>query len=424
MIFSQASQRAAGLIRALRWRAVSMTDQLIFSAASLGSMFVYARLLTKLEFGYYAIVVSICVFAQSAQRAFLILPMIVSIEHHHTGIERAWFSANRLILFATLAAGVLGAGLSLVMNWPPGTALIILLSAVSVAGYLWFDFSRRCFYLTNRSKRAFAASAVYLLSICVPLGVVWALGPTFMRALIAYAAGNVISALIGYTMVPAPRAGQATLRSLFAEHKATALWSVAALAPFAIYTSAMPTLTALFYGPAATGVFSATRTLIAPVNTLISAVDNVDKPRASRAFKSGGVRGLFASIRGTAATLLGIGLPYLLPIAVAPAFMARLLLGQKYASDGLVAQMWAVSGVFMLLNQALETAPTVLGMSHNIFLSRMVGATILVGLLFVPISSNAPLHAVTAVVCALLVNTSFILVILWRVTRKSKRAIA
>lgn len=402
-------------------RSLGLTDQIFFSISSLIQTFAYARLLSPSDFGYYSVVVSLCVFLQSVQRAILILPMIVSIRASQKKIGREWILISRIILAVCLLLGLIAAFTIWITHYNSNQWKTCLVVSFAVCSYLWYDFTRRCFFLVGHFARAASSSSIYLLSNFAGVVVAYLLGANFLIVTLAFAFSTLIAAGIArLIVVHFEEEASRSLRDVINEFGRVAGWNLAALAPYAIYTSAMPAILALLAGPAAAGGFAATRVVISPITMLVSAIDNTDKPRASRAFVSGGTEALAASLLATFRSLLTVGLPYLLVIIVVPGMALHVLLGSKYIGQSNVGQMWAVVGFFMLMAQPVEAGLVVLRRSDSYFWSRLTAALVLIVALQVDWTANMTLRGTGAVASAWLTSDILAVLIILKIFRRKR----
>jgi O-antigen/teichoic acid export membrane protein len=127
------------------------------------------------------------------------------------------------------------------------------------------------------------------------------------------------------------------------------------------------------------GSFAAVRNLTQPVNTLIGAIDNVDKPRAARAFSAGGFPDLFSSLWQTMGTLSLLGGGYLLLCAAGGGHVVNALYHERYGHAWGEVWMWCLIALAMMVAQPLESGLYVAQRTGALFMNRLISAMIGLG---------------------------------------------
>lgn len=359
--------------RAVAARLTSLVDQVFFSAVSFLQIAIYSRLFDKAEFGAFSLALGVAMVLYGIQRSALIVPLIVLFplpddfrKSRHW--ERAHFAFVAAIGLALVAASAVAFRLA-----RPDFGGLFALSALLGAGLLLLDYQRRALYQLQKSRAALIVSSVYLaLSVVgfVPVAL-WARNAAGAAAAASLAA--LLAALVA-RVSRGPFGPSAPSGRPLREVRATIGWTGLSFLPYTIYNNGMVLIVGALAGPVTAAIFAATRAFAAPIQLLTSAIDNTDKPRASRALAADGAKGLGASLRNTAATLLLLAAPYLAAIFFAPGFVGHLLLGGRYADDMWLARLWAVFSVFLLLGQPLETGLVLAGRSDWLVACRTVAA--------------------------------------------------
>jgi O-antigen/teichoic acid export membrane protein len=191
------------------------------------------------------------------------------------------------------------------------------------------------------------------------------------------AAAGGAAAVVGAFRLDLTRAPDApSAGALLRRYRTDMGWSLAAAVPYVGFNTALPVLLGLLSGPAVAGVFTATRLLLAPITTLISAVDSVDKPRAARCLRDDGTAGLKASLLRTLRSMLLLGGSYLVVAGVWAQEILRLLLGAAYAADASLAWLWLLVGLLMMLGQPLETGLLVMRLTRWYFWTRFAALVV------------------------------------------------
>src|SRR5690606_24652958 len=201
---------------------------------------------------------------------------------------------------------------------------------------------------------ALLVSAVYLSTSIIGFVAVALWATNAFGAIIAASVAAIIAALVA-RILRGPLMKRESGRHSLRDVRGTVVWNALSYMPYMAYNNGMVLFVGAIAGPVTAGIFAATRVFLAPIQLLTAAIDNTDKPRTSRALATGGASAFKASLGNTSATLLVLGLPYLLAITVAPEFFGMLLLGSSYASEMWIARIWAVVGLMLLLGQPLES---------------------------------------------------------------------
>jgi len=361
--FSANSSRAAGFY-----------GQALASLVTFGQTIVYARTMQAGEFGLFAMIASALLVSQILQRSVVVLPMIVAQTEHRSAALRPWSRINAAIIVVTAGIFMLAAAAA----WwsDTGRRLVLPLCAATVVALpttLHYEFVRRTLFLEQRYASAVRIGAINFVLQCVGTAAVVFAGQGAFAAAVAIAvaaglAGISAGAALGRSDQPAAPAAVA----LLARFRADMGWNLAAAVPYGVFNTGLPILLGFVANPATAGLFTATRVLLAPITTLVSAVDTVDKPRAARGLRDGGRAGLIRSLRGTLVSLLGLSLGYLLVGGVYADEILRFLLGANESAQPGRAWLWMVVGFLLMLGQTTETGLIVLRQAHWFFWSRLI----------------------------------------------------
>lgn len=393
-------------------RMAGLLDQAFYSIATLAQTYVYAKLLAPEAFGEFALVQGTCLLVQGFQRSVTVLPMIMTA--HADGGDGTWPRWDlrmRALTFAVLLLlAVFGGHVGIGTHFRTAFAL----SAVCSLGTLAYEFQRRWLLLQRRSRAVLVVASTYLACTLVAVAVTAIWARTVEAAALGLLVSSGIGALVGWRLRgPAPAA---TVK--VRDHAGIVVWNLLSYLPFSIYGNAMVLIVGALADVRAVALFSASRLFMAPVQTLYQAIDGTDKPRARAMFVTDGHAGLMRSLRQTRATLLKLGLPYLLVVAVGAQLFVPLLFGNHYAGMVDAARVWALVGLLMLLNGPLETGLLVLHKSNLFFWTRSLAAVATVGAL-VGLRTAAP---ATAPMWALVVGWGsgglFAWMLLWAQVRR------
>ena len=354
-------------------RFTGIADQILYSAVSFLQIAIYARLFDKDEFGIFSLALGVALVLVGIQRSALVIPMIVLFP---TPEDFAGSGRWAGVQFQIACAVAVLLGLLSVVAFALNRAdlgWLFALSALIATGQLLLDYQRSALYQLRKARSALLVSALYLAANLLGFAAVALWSRHALGAAIAAGSTAILAAAVARARRGPLRIGTAADRSR--QHvRATIGWNMASFLPYTIYNNGMVLIVGALAGPAVAAVFAATRLFVAPVQLLTAAIDNTDKPRASRALATKGITGFIHSLRNTGMTLLLLGVPYLVAIAIAPDVFGSLLLGPRYAEDMWIARIWALMGVLILLGQPLESGLVLLGRSNWLFACRCVAA--------------------------------------------------
>lgn len=355
----------------------------------LGGLLIFARIMSIEHFGALALIVSISYILNNAQRSLVILPFIVSCRNSEE-VERDgadWFWID-LVVSALVFVGLMAAwGLALALDCPEWLDYALLYSAIGAPQLMAFTFLRRWAYQQQKHKFVLAMVIAYVVAFAIGTAFSWQMRHVTWLPYITMAAAPLAGLLAG--VIGGHRHWHKPAAGLFSRWRRTlqfSTWSFLSFLVGAIYTNAMNIVVAAFVGAAGSAAFGVGRTIVAPVVTLTSATDMIDKPRASRAFLRKGLPGLRRSVFGTLAYLSALSLPFLAMVFVFSESILAILYGGKYDHLGTDLRIWTVAIFFQMLANPLSTHFVVVGDSRRLFLCGLAGAvttlvTALVGLM-------------------------------------------
>lgn len=359
-------------------RASGLYDQSLASLVTFGQTLVYARTMAADAFGLFAMSVASVFIAQTLQRSVVVLPMIVAQGTSSQTAVGAWWRLNGAVLGLTMLV-VASIGLAAQVGGPASGVVPLLCAAIGTAlpSILVYEFVRRTLYVQQRKAAVLRMAAAHFVFQALGVAVVVGVDGGAWAAMVAMAVAAAAAAVVGAFGLDLTRAADAPgARTLLRRYRGDMGWSLAAAVPYVGFNTALPVLLGLLSGPAVAGVFTATRLLLAPITTLISAVDSVDKPRAARSLRDGGTAALKASLLRTLRSLLLLGGGYLLAAGIWAQEILRLLLGADYPLDADRAWLWLVVGLLMMLSQPLETGLLVMRLTRWYFWTRFVALVV------------------------------------------------
>lgn len=360
-----------------RW--AGLTDQVFYSAVSLLQIVLLSRILPKEEFGYFAIAIGISLFFQGIQRSAVIIPVIVLFPttalYANSG---RWQKVHFALVAATVAGLAAGSFAARALGYEE-VAKIMLVAAPVTATTMLYDYQRRGLYTLMKEKAVVASSLVFLVANLAAVAGVWLFDVrTAAVALLCAGAAGALAAAFAFVMKGPVASTRNAAGKSAAEIRRIVIWNLLSFFPYSVYNNGMVLIVGAVGGPLHAAVFGATRIFAAPIQLLINAIDNTDKPRAARALMEGGVPAFRQSLRNSALTLLVLGAPYLAIVAIDPQLIGRIVLGPEYANSLWLGRLWALVALFMLLGQPIETGLITLARSHLLLVGRLAVAVIAV----------------------------------------------
>ena len=400
-VFAQPKQ----LLRRNSDRLVGLVDQGLLAVSRVCALLIFARILTKDDFGTFALMVSISFLLNNLQRSLAILPFIVScptvedVRKH--GNQWLWIDLILAALVASLLA--LAAGITALVGGPGWVVRALAFSALGAPALMMYAFSRRWFYQARVYRRVVVMAVAHFVAYGLGIAATYATAPNPTFALLSFAFAPAVAVTIAYS--GGLRLKDWPTRAILNAWNKTrsfSAWSFFGFLVRAIYNNGMNIIIAGFVGPVGSAAFTATRTFVAPVVTLATAVDVIDKPRAGRAYAKRGMKGLKKSIRNTLFMLLGLGAPYLTLVAVFSEPILTFFYADKYADLSFELRLWVTAMLLHIVAEPTATMLVTLRNTRAIFFCGLAGsivALIIVTLtLVVPI---LPIHGVAAALAAM-----------------------
>jgi len=312
-------------LRAMRDPALSFGDQALSSACNFLTTILLARALGLEAFGHYTIVWLALYFAMSLQLGLIVSPMM-SIATKEQGAEaEAYYTIVFLhqagyVIFATAA---IFAVLTLVADADSLLAGAALPGAMAAASYLTQDFLRRYLFARRRPAGILLIDTINQALKLGALALLWQAGMiSVATALWAVAGAAAVSTACGLSMSGPLLWRRQILLSVTGRQWRSARWLVlTGSVQWALSYSGL-LVTAGLFGPKVLGALRAAQSLLAVLNVVREALENIVPPLAGKALAEGGMQGLhrmlaramlFAGLTG-AMTVLGLGLfgPWLL----------------------------------------------------------------------------------------------------------------
>lgn len=356
--------------------ALSFSDQAFCSICNFLTTVVLARALGLEAFGLYTMVWLAIYLAMNLQLGLIVSPMM-SIGSKEDGAEA---DAYYTVVFIHQAAYVGAAAIaifSILKFAAAGTALdgVALPGAASAAAYLTQDFLRR--YLFARRRPA-AALLIDIVNQGLKLGVLaalWHVGSiSVAHALWAVAAAAAVSAGFGLFM-SGPFLWK---RKVFADvtrrqwHSARWLVLTGSVQWALSYSGLL--VTAGLFGPRILGALRAAQSLLAVMNVVREALENVVPPLAGDAFAKAGLAGLRQTLARATGFALLIGISAVLGLSLfGPWLLHRIYGGEILEFDWLIG-WYSLIVPLTLVNVVLGCAFRALERTRPLFLATLAAA--------------------------------------------------
>lgn len=359
-------------------RTLSFIEQSLISGTTFLSMLFFARVLSKDAWGIFSITIALFHFSQGFQRALITIPMITFSpgESASKANFRFWLrEMHRLTMKALLLCAViiLIGSYFFTEHWINSAFAGLL---IVLAPHFYYEFVRRVLIQIGQSTSLVFLSWIYAGVTALAVILVTLIEPSSWAAAVAYASGALIASVVGLFIV---RQSILSDENQFVLHDRPHLtefskWALFSHFAFSSYVIAIPIILGFAASPAAVAVLTAIRNLVQPLNTLLAAIDNADKPKASREWAERQYQGLFDSLAQTRQILILIGGCYLLFAALFGAPVLNFLYAGKYDGNAAVLFLWLAIYAAMLLSQPSETGLFILRKPAQLFKARAVSA--------------------------------------------------
>jgi len=363
----------------MRDPALSLGDQALSSACNFLTTILLARALGLEAFGHYTMVWLALYFAMSLQLGLIVSPMM-SIGTKEQGAEaEAYYTTVFLhqagyvivVTAAIFAVLTLGAGADSLLA---GAALP---GAMAAAFYLTQDFLRRYLFARRRPAGILLIDAINQALKLGALAVLWRAGTiNIASALWVVAGAAAVSAACGLTMSGPLLWRPQILVSVTVRQWRSARWLVLTGAVQWVLSYSGLLVTAGLFGAKVLGALRAAQSLLAVLNVVREALENIVPPLAGKALAEDGMEGLhrtlaramlFAGLTG-AAGVLGLGL-------LGPWLLHQLYGGEIHEFDWIII-WYSFTFPMALMSPVLGCAFRALELTRPVFLATLVGVSL------------------------------------------------
>lgn len=362
-------------LRAMRDPALSFTDQALSSACNFLTTILLARALGLEAFGVYTMVWLALYLAMSLQLGLIVSPMM-SIGAKERGAEaEAYYTIVFLHQagYVVVASGAIFAALTFA-GADSALADAALPGAMAAASYLTQDFLRRYLFARRRPAAILLIDAINQILKLGALAALWQAGMIGVaNALWAVAGAAVVSTVCGLGMSGPLLWRRQVLASVTGRQWRSARWLVLTGSVQWVLSYSGLLVTAGLFGPKVLGALRAAQSLLAVLNVVREALENIVPPLAGKAFAERGMPGLHRTLRRAmlvaglvgAATVLGLGL-------FGPWLLHRLYGGEILEFDWVII-WYAFAFPMALTSLVLGCAFRALERTRPVFVASLVG---------------------------------------------------
>ena len=399
----------------------ALLEQGFLSLANFGLAIFLTRELPKAEWGTYSLGFGLMLFVQGFQRALVCIP-IATMTHQDDVLSQSLRFWRRIQTKVTVAALLILIMAAIAAHFAKATSSLsdsLFIAALLVPGFFAQEFWRRLLIQAHNIRAAAIIACFFFLSVALLLPLLYF---NHTGALIAAAGLSLCALLAGIftryrvlQLIPAARGSVDFGDKIWQFGR----WASLSHLAYAGYNTAIQVALSLIAGPAAMGSFSAVKNLTQPINTLIGAIDNIDKPRAARAFAAEGFPGLFSSLRRTISTLSIIGGVYLLMCAAGGGYLINVLYHQRYGYAWNELWLWCLIAAAMMAAQPLESGLYVANRTDALFANRVISSVIGLGAAVVCIPTLGVIGALIGLASGYLTTAVLAACQLYRISRQS-----
>lgn len=370
------SETVRARLRAARDPALSFTDQALSSACNFLTTILLARALGLEAFGIYTMVWLALYLAMSLQLGLIVSPMM-SIGTKEQGAEaEAYYTIVFLHQagYVVVASGAIFVALTFVAGTDSTLAGAALPGAMAAASYLTQDFLRRYLFARRRPAGILLIDAINQALKLGALAALWQAGMIGVAtALWAVAAAAAVSTLCGLGMSGPLLWRRQVLASVTGRQWRSARWLVLTGSVQWVLSYSGLLVTAGLFGPKVLGALRAAQSLLAVLNVVREALENIVPPLAGKAFAEGGMPALHRTLRRAmlfaglvgAVTVLGLGL-------FGPWLLHRLYGGEILEFDWVII-WYAFAFPMALTSLVLGCAFRALERTRPVFVASLVG---------------------------------------------------
>lgn len=373
---------------------LALLDQAIVGGTTFLTAIVVGRVCGAAELGIFSLGLSIMILAIAAQEALITAPFTINVRLFR-GSSRARFTAGVMGHFGILAAfcGALVAAsatlVTLTQIGPIGVAASLWILTMAVPFRLLRELARRMAYADMNTRAALGigiAAAVLQLTSLLVLAALGMLSATTALASVGFSAA--VSG-IGWFLIYRPPIGvrRRLLLAVAKRNSRMGKWLFAGQISHVLSYYSLPWLIVAVVGASQAGVFAACGAIIALVNPLIAAFNNVLMPRMAHAFADGG-RGEVHRIVFKATVVLAVVVGSFSAFTVLlGGYLLEFVFGSAFADNGRILAVMALVPLLGVLSQAAGQALFVLQKPRLTIVAQIAGILVVFPMTFLLIHS-------------------------------------
>jgi O-antigen/teichoic acid export membrane protein len=354
-------------------RVLVLGEQGLLSAANLIGNILIARHYSQNQYAAFSFAFAAYVFLSGIQRAAIIIPFVVSA--HDEGpspAARAFCHANfRLTAAVALPAVAIGLACHAAnLDW---WGDVFFGAGLLCAGLFPYELCRRWLLQRKLYGQLLAMTTAYIAALLTVLLASVRFDIPLFFVFIGMASSTLVALACTLRMLRRPPDASTSEPSLPPGFR---LWNVLSHLSYSGYNFAIQAIQAATIARPELSAFYATRNIFQPIQVLVMAVDNTDKPRAARAFAASGKSGLYRSLITTSLSLLALGAPYLLCVAFFHDSILHYLYNGKFDHSAGGGLLWIFPFALMMVAQPIETGIYVIKKTKVLFITRIIAAII------------------------------------------------
>ncbi|WID96686.1 lipopolysaccharide biosynthesis protein [Bosea vestrisii] len=361
---------------AMRDPALSFGDQVLSSACNFLTTILLARALGLEAFGLYTMVWLALYLAMSLQLGLIVSPMMSIGTKEQGGEAEAYYTVVFLHQagYVVIATGAIFAALMLAAGGAPPLAEVALPGSMAAASYLTQDFLRR--YLFARSRPA-GILLIDVINQILKLGALAALWQAGMinvaNALWAVAGAATISTICGLSLSGPLVWRPQILTTVTGRQWRSARWLVLTGSVQWVLSYSGLLVTAGLFGPKVLGALRAAQSLLAVLNVVREALENIVPPLAGKALAEGGMPGLHRTL-GRALLFAGLtGAVVVLCLGLFGPWLLHQLYGGEILEFDWVIIWYSFAFPMALMSLVLGCAFRALERTRPVFIAALVG---------------------------------------------------
>lgn len=426
-LVAQAPDAPAPLVG--RWAKIAgLGEQVVISGVTFLVTLVAGRLLPRAEFAALGLAVALYYAVTGVHRNLVIIQFTLDSARRDMGglrpkvWDRLAVAAALAQAAAALAAGLLLQSTGVVEPWIAqgvvGGAALLLTAPIH-------DYCRyRC---TTSGRGTVVAASAATFGVVQPLlaaGLLFGLKSTSgaaVAATLALSYGAALAPMWWATRRLGVETGERVTDLLRREWPKARL-NLVGHGAYVAYTQLIVFLVAGRLGAVAAAAFVATRSLMNPVATVVTGLDNTQKVDVAYAEAWGGAAAVLPLVVRQIGIIVLVCAPYIVGVGVFGGPLLKLAFGPKYAGDGALLAWWSVAFVALMASQPLESGLLALRMGGRLLAGRLLAAALGVATAW----AGADLLGVSGAVIGMGAGVAASAVVagdgLWRAARRGRMA--